>query len=333
MSTLVSKIDMDNGNFPLAKDALKTLAKTTLSGAHRAIIDVVWMETYGWADSESPKQEKIKQRKTSAQISHDTFIDETWMGKSKVSQKIKELVSWNIIIRNRNTSPNTYSFNVNVAEWSSEVFRNTKVAQAVNSYQDRKQLPKQKTASCLPNGKQFPEQVTNSYPNGKQGVTQMGNSYPVQNLETQGTSEPLNKCLNNIKESSSNSNTHAQVKNKTKNEISVLAAAYHEHYGNLLNGKQAESLNTWIKDGLSFDVIIEAMTAAVKENNYRFSYLEGILRNWFNQNIRTFSDLEKAKERTELSKQSREPPVQLGGKRRRISRADTRDWEKMFGIE
>lgn len=120
---MITKIDMDNGNFPLAKDALRVLVKTKLTGSHRALIDVIWLNTYGWHDPESTHEQKIKQRKTEARISQKTFMEETWMEKAFVTKRLNELVDWKIILRDRNTKPATYSFNVNVDQWVPDIFR------------------------------------------------------------------------------------------------------------------------------------------------------------------------------------------------------------------
>jgi len=138
------RIDMDDGNFPIARTALLTLSKTRLAGSHRAVIDVVWAETYGWFDESSPKADRLKKRRTSARLSLRVFIEATWMNKSQVSRAINELVRWGILRRDRNSVPFTYSFNVHVDQWSQEVFR---VTNPVNSSQDRQQLSKRTTVA------------------------------------------------------------------------------------------------------------------------------------------------------------------------------------------
>lgn len=183
----MKKIDMDNGNFPLAKDALRCLAKTNISGGHRAIIDVIWIETYGWYDEENPHEERIKKRKTSAQITQDVFIIETWMDKSSVSRKIKELVEWRIILRDKNTTPCTYSFNVNVDEWDSNIFRQTTVYRTLNSLQD---------------SQQFTDKTTNSLQDSQLGVYRIVNSCVPESQENQGRSDSLKKGLKKGKENS-----------------------------------------------------------------------------------------------------------------------------------
>lgn len=203
---IVSKIDMDNGNFPIAKDALRSLAKTKISGAHRAIIDVIWMETYGWHDEGSPYKDKIKQRKTVAKIPHEVFVNETWMDKSTVSRRLNELVGWGIVIRDKNTSPYSYSFNVNVSEWSPEVFRDTKIAKP---YVDK---PLNSLTSCqrltdLQDSKQFNNQSTNSLTSCQPTV-----DYPVNscNAESLDNTEP-NGCPKEILNKYINKSTSTKV--------------------------------------------------------------------------------------------------------------------------
>ncbi len=184
--TYLTKIDMDNGSLPLAKDSLRALVKTKLSGAHRSIIDVIWLETYAWHDESSDHTEKIKKRRTHARIPYQVFVEETWMEKSVISRKLNELVDWNIIIRDKNTSPYTYSFNVHVDQWDKTIFRDTRVYRSVNSLQD---------------SQQFTEQSTESLLDSQLGVDRTVNSLPLETPNCQGIADPLKKDKESIKES------------------------------------------------------------------------------------------------------------------------------------
>ena len=55
----IDKIDLDNGSYPIAKDIGRVLAKTNLSGAHRAILDAILDKTFGWYDDNSKKETKL----------------------------------------------------------------------------------------------------------------------------------------------------------------------------------------------------------------------------------------------------------------------------------
>jgi len=91
-SRIINKIDMDNGNFPYAKDIGRTLAKTTLTGSHRAIIDCILDKTYGWYDPKSEKVQKLKKRKIKEQITYRNFEDFTGIKRNNISKYIKELI-------------------------------------------------------------------------------------------------------------------------------------------------------------------------------------------------------------------------------------------------
>jgi len=184
MLTYLTKIDMDNGSFPLAKDALKALIKTKISGSHRAIIDVIWLETYAWHDENSEHEAKIKKRRTHARIPYQVFTDETWMDKSFISRKLNELVNWGIIIRDKNTSPYTYCFNVYVDRWDKKIFRNTTIYRSINNSQD---------------SKLFTEQSTNSLPDSQLEVDRIVNSLPLEMPNNSGIDRPLKKDKESIK--------------------------------------------------------------------------------------------------------------------------------------
>jgi len=191
---VITKIDMDNGSFPIAKDSLRVLAKTKLSGAHRAMIDVIWMETYGWPDHDNKHEQKNKQRKTSARIPHQVFADETQTDKTFISHKLNDLVNWGVITRDKNTVPYTYSFNVHVDRWDPSIFRTKNDNQAINSLSDSQQLFKQTTVdqsdnSLLNDQLELIEQTTR--------VDQIDNCCSPQTPISQGLAAPLNNILNN----------------------------------------------------------------------------------------------------------------------------------------
>ncbi|MCD6371184.1 MAG: replication protein, partial [Candidatus Aenigmarchaeota archaeon] len=98
---MITKIDMDNGNYPYAKDIGRVLAKTKLNSSHRGIIDAVLDKTYGWHDNQSKKEKKIKQRKTHAKIDFKFFEEFTGTPFCKLSIAIKDLVKWKIIKREK----------------------------------------------------------------------------------------------------------------------------------------------------------------------------------------------------------------------------------------
>ena len=120
---IVDKIDMDNGNFPYAKDIGKTLAKTTLTGSHRAIIDCILDMTYGWYDPKSVKVQKLKKRKTKEQITYKDFENFTGIIRNNLSKYIKELINWKVIKRQEKGQYYLYSLNINVNQWDKGLFR------------------------------------------------------------------------------------------------------------------------------------------------------------------------------------------------------------------
>jgi len=117
------KIDMDNGNFPYAKDIGRTLAKTTLTGSHRAIIDCILDKTYGWYDPKSEKVQKLKKRKTKEQITYRNFEDFTGIKRTKLSKYILKLVNCKVIKRLKKGQYFLYSLNINVRQWDKSIFK------------------------------------------------------------------------------------------------------------------------------------------------------------------------------------------------------------------
>lgn len=67
---------------------------------------------------------------------------------------------------------------------------------------------------------------------------------------------------------------------------------YHQRIG-LISDSQAERLCEWITQrGMTTDVVALAIEQTARSAEYAsFSYLEGILRNWYNQGVRTWADV------------------------------------------
>ena len=135
------KIDMDNGNFPYAKDIGLVLAKTILSGSHRAIIDCILDKTIGWYDPKSEKVQKLKKRKIKEQITYKDFENYTGIIRNHISKYIKELIDWKVIKRWEKGQYCIYGLNVYVNQWNKGIFRRsvTRVGDTLKCHKDRGQ--------------------------------------------------------------------------------------------------------------------------------------------------------------------------------------------------
>lgn len=186
---MIAKIDMDNGSFPIAKDVLRVLAKTTLSSSHRGIIDAILDKTYGWYDPNSDKEEPIKKRKMSEYIKYGFFSEYTGLSLPKISRAIRDLVDKNIIKRSRER-PYKYSFNCKVFDWDRRVFR-----------------------------KQFRDGGWGQLPN--QVITQSGNK----KLPNQATkNSPKSSVVNDVQESKETIYKETKYVPKEYSELSYLLA-------------------------------------------------------------------------------------------------------------
>jgi hypothetical protein len=120
---IINKIDMDNGYFPYAQDIGRVLAKSILTGSHRAILDCIFSKTFGYPDKKSGKTEKIKRRVIEEKITCRDFKDFTGIRRNHIPKYILELVNWKVIKRREKGQYYLYSFNVNVSQWNKGIFR------------------------------------------------------------------------------------------------------------------------------------------------------------------------------------------------------------------
>ncbi len=99
-----------------------------------------------------------------------------------------------------------------------------------------------------------------------------GKTPPRQNEATNN-----NKDLNNNNSINSSSSTHQ---------------FYEQNFG-MLTPFITESIEHWIND-LNDELVIESMKRALKQGK-KFNYAEGILKDWYKNNIRTLNDVEAEK--------------------------------------
>lgn len=79
----------------------------------------------------------------------------------------------------------------------------------------------------------------------------------------------------------------------------------HQHFGRFLTPFEIEDINKWIDDGLSPEVINEALKEAVLENKINFKYINTILRRYIKNGIDTIEKVELDRKQHELSKNKR----------------------------
>ena len=89
---------------------------------------------------------------------------------------------------------------------------------------------------------------------------------------------------------------------------------YHQRIG-LISESQFERLCEWItRRGMTADVVALAIEETARSAQYAsFSYLEGVLRNWYNQGVRTWQDLSRRRHLSSVLARAPEGPAGPGG--------------------
>lgn len=91
------------------------------------------------------------------------------------------------------------------------------------------------------------------------------------------------------------------------NPFSQVTAAYHAHIG-AMGPSQFEVLRYWHDDmGMPPDVMVEAILEAKEQGKNRIGYIEGILRNWHNDGVRTVEQARGLRQPRERPKSRSEP--------------------------
>jgi len=273
------KIDMDDGYFPLARTALLTLAKTRLSGAQRGIVDVIFAQTYGYADAAGPHREQVKKRRTRAAIAYEYFMSATWMGRTEVSRAINTLVNWRIIGRDKNTVPYTYWFNAQVNDWSPDCWRISRIA---NYEQDSE--PVNRIANCEQDSEPV-NRIATMKQDSEPGVNRIATIKQASALEPQGVPGTLNKNINKIN-NNNNNNYHHDHNNST------LAITFTQAFNRPLTSYELDQLANWSKQ-IPDELLTEALEKAVLLGKVNFAYIDGILRDWQKHQVTTLAEVTK----------------------------------------
>lgn len=102
----------------------------------------------------------------------------------------------------------------------------------------------------------------------------------------QGGWNNVRKCM----EQSSNNNIYNNIYNNTTTKENPII--FYENNFGLITPIIAEKINTYIEDGIEEELIIEAMKKAVENNARKWSYVQTILNDCVNKNIKTLHEFE-----------------------------------------
>ncbi len=116
--------------------------------------------------------------------------------------------------------------------------------------------------------------------------------------------------------------------------MSAVVAFYHQRIG-LLGPSQFERLRFWVEEqGMSPEVVAMAIEETVQSaRTPRLNYLEGILRNWYNEGIRTLDDLQRSQRAKTLRQAAPVEGAPNSGAYRAVDAEAVKRWKEMFADE
>jgi len=116
--------------------------------------------------------------------------------------------------------------------------------------------------------------------------------------------------------------------------LSAVVAFYHQRIG-LLGPSQYEKLRFWVEDqGMSPEVVAMAIEETVQSaRTPRMSYLEAILRNWYNEGIRTLDDLQRSQRARAMRQASPVEGTPNAGAYQAVDAEAVKRWKEMFADE
>ncbi len=98
---------------------------------------------------------------------------------------------------------------------------------------------------------------------------------------------------------------------------------------------QFEKLRFWMEEmGMSSDVVALAIEETVQNaKTPSINYLEGVLRNWYNQGVRTVADLQRSKQARASALPQRSEGASNASAYEHIDRDAVRRWKEMYADE
>ncbi|MGI6544627.1 MAG: DnaD domain-containing protein [Limnochordia bacterium] len=122
-------------------------------------------------------------------------------------------------------------------------------------------------------------------------------------------------------------------------DVEAVVQYYHNKIG-IMGPSQFEKLRFWVEDmGMDGEVVALAIEETVKSaKNPRIQYLEGILRNWHNDQIRTLQDLLKHKNASTVLSGNEEASASMEGvpnasAYQRVDPALVKKWKELYPDE
>lgn len=90
----------------------------------------------------------------------------------------------------------------------------------------------------------------------------------------------------------------------SSDDLDIVLDAWRQHIGEL-GPKQLDAISAWLKESdraMPAEVVVKAIEIAAQSGVRRLNYVEGILRNWVNDGVRTLEDIERAEQRKHRSR-------------------------------
>ena len=90
---------------------------------------------------------------------------------------------------------------------------------------------------------------------------------------------------------------------QSSDDLDIVLDAWRQHIG-VLGPKQLDAISAWLKEpdrAMPAEVVVKAIEIAAESGVRRLNYIEGILRNWVNDGVRTLEDIERAEQQKHRS--------------------------------
>ena len=236
-------------------------------------------------------------------LSYQDWSDATGLPKRSVERTVKQLVAASVILVVEEatfTRGATYQMNKDIREWAPEVLD-------IDIPDDILAVLEQECGGLRSGAYSTHDRVEGSTQRCVEGSTRGRVLSPPSKPDAEPVSRPPKETLYKetyIKKQTDRDDTDPpsqsvgslpESESETLTPLQEVCQAYEKHIG-ILGPSQVDKLRFWLEEpSLSkpVDVITKAIEIASEAGNRRIGYIEGILRNWHNDGVKTLADIER----------------------------------------
>lgn len=260
---------LEHGYMRIANEIWEQIMMRDFTKRQRAILDLILRLSWGC------------QKKT-ARVRNQSDFELVGVGRTHVKRELEWLEAANVIRWYRTGNEHVFEFNKNHDEWKVSIVRGYDEDRLLDLVAINLHGVTETVTDDYQNGN---SDIGQGYQNSNRGVTKTVTPTPSKPAVDAGFQAPKDNIKDNI-----------SISLSSEPGPDVVMDAYHTHVG-LIGPTEFAKLQFYEDEGMAPDVIVEAIVEFGRKRKEDprtpFSYLDSILRNWLNADVRNMKQLQE----------------------------------------